>query len=636
MCGIVGFYGFRDEKLIRRMCEKIRHRGPDHTGIYESPMVSLGNTRLSIIDIEGGNQPLWNEDNTICCVYNGEIYNFLDLKGQLESKGHRFRTKTDTEVILHLYEEYGAQFPVHLNGMFGFAVWDSRKEILFLVRDAFGIKPLHYYCADKKVIFASEIKAILCWQQYRPSPDYQALHYLLNLRYIPGRRTLFKDIYRVLPGQMLQINQEGVKSLSFRDFCYHPDRSLTLSTVLKDLPDILASSVKKQLISDVPIGVYLSGGMDSSTIVSMMRKANYDPIYTYTLGFNEPTDELEDARVIADYFRTIHHEQTVPCNPLEGMQKVIYHTEEPKENALQGYLISRFASQDLKVVIGGLGGDEIFGGYQINQYMQIGRLIHLLFPFFKIGLSRFREVAFEIDSKLDTLWLNEYRRGLQLFLSGGDQTGFYLILRNVWDIDQGFWNKIYSGDFLSSFKPSPCREVFEPYFHQKGLNFTEAALDAEFHTKMPDDFLLNDDRTSMANSLEVRVPYLENELVEYTFRLPSSMKVNGLQLKYSLRKAMRGILPPKIINKKKWGFTFNPYLQFKKDLKTTAGRVLNEKRIKEQGIFNYDFIKQILDHPPHPRLRWHYFYLWILVGYQIWEDIFLKFGSNNPDIIEKI
>lgn len=627
MCGIVGFFGFRDDILIEKMCEKIKHRGPDHTGIYRSRMVSLGNTRLSIIGIESGNQPLWNEDRTICCVYNGEIYNFPILKKQLESKGHCFRTKTDTEVILHLYEEFGLEFAAYLNGMFAFALWDNREQCLLLARDGFGIKPLHYFQKDKKLIFGSEIKSILCWPHHIPSIDYQALHYLLNLRYIPGARTLFKNIYRVLPGQMMRINQDGVKSFCFRYFQYHPDHSLKLLNVLEDLPEFIASAVKRQMMSDVPIGVYLSGGMDSSSIVSMMKRAGSDPINTYTIGFNEPTDELEDARIIAQNFQTIHHEHTLSCNPLENMKKVIYHTEEPKENALQGYLVSNFAAQDLKVVLGGLGGDEIFGGYQINRYLQLGRLMHTLFPFCRIGLNKPREILFAIDSKMNALWTNEYRKGLQMLLSGGDQVGYYLILRNVWDMDKGFWGKIYTNDFLISHNLSPCREVFEPYFNRKGLNFLEASLDAEFHTKMPDDFLLNEDRTSMANSLEVRVPYLDNELVEYALTIPSHLKVNGMKLKYCFREAMRGFLPDKIIKKRKWGFTFNPYLQFKKDLKTTAEDILTEKRIKEQGIFNYTFIRQILDHPPNPRLRWHYFYLWILVGFQMWEDIFLHPGT---------
>ncbi len=623
MCGIVGFFGFRDDHLIQKMCEKIKHRGPDHTGIYTSDMVSLGNTRLSIIDVEGGNQPLWNEDRTICCVYNGEIYNFPTLKRELELKGHYFHTKTDTEVILHLYEEFGLEFPARLNGMFAFALWDVQKKQLLLGRDPVGIKPLHYLFKDKKLIFGSEIKSILCWPHYKPSTEYQSLHYLLNLRYIPKDKTLFKNIYRVLPGQMLLMNHQGIKKYSFANYCYSPDRSLTLSRVVKDLPGLLASAVRRQLISDVPIGVYLSGGMDSSTIVAMMKKTGADPINTYTLGFDEPTDELADARIMAKFFQTVHHEEVIACDALKNMRKVIYHTEEPKENALQGLLVSRFASQNLKVVLGGLGGDEIFGGYQINRYLQAGRFIHSLFPFYRLGLGSVRNSFYELDAKMGTLCTNDYRKGMQLGFSGGDPVGFYLILRNVWDMDRGFWSQIYTQDFLNSNKINPCRSIFEPYFQRKELNFLEAALDAEFHTKMPDDFLLNEDRTSMANSLEVRVPYLDHELVKYALTIPSQLKVNNMKLKYCFREAMKGLLPEKIIKKKKWGFTFNPYFQFKKDLKKTSEEVLTEKRIREQGIFNYAFIRKILDHPPHPRLRWHYFYLWILVGYQIWEDIFL-------------
>ena len=211
-----------------------------------------------------------------------------------------------------------------------------------------------------------------------------------------------------------------------------------------------------------------------------------------------------------------------------------------------------------------------------------------------------------------------------MLLSAGDQTGYYLILRNVWDMDKGFWKNIYNPDFLKSCSISPCREFFEPYFNNKNLNFVEKALDAEFHTKMPDDFLLNEDRTSMANSLEVRVPYLENELVEYSMKIPSDMKINKMHLKYCFREAMRGLLPEEIIKKKKWGFTFNPYLQFKKDLKHTAETILSKKRINQEGIFNYSYIEKILKHPPSPRLRWHYFYLWILIGFHLWEDIFLN------------
>lgn len=630
MCGICGISekGRDNQLLIEKMCQIIGHRGPDNTSIYKSGDIYLGHRRLSIIDLTTGNQPIFDESKNLAIIFNGEIYNYRELRRDLQNKGYQFQTQSDTEVILKLYQDKGVDSFKNLNGIFAFAILDQRGKAkrLILARDHFGVKPLHYYRANGLFIFASEQKAILLHPKVRRCLNKQSLHYHLNLRYTPGNETLFEGIYRLPPAHYAIIeNNEILKIAPYFELEVSINHKKTEKEWIEEIQFHLKQAVERQLVSDVPIGVYLSGGMDSSSIVAMMREIGVKNISTFTLGFNEPTDELGDARDVAEYYKTDHHELRMDLNPMQMMPEVIWHAEEPKINLLQGFLMSKFVSDHVKVVLGGLGGDELFSGYDIHRYIYPLNKLHHIIPGWLESkvMFKFSRLAYSLQRHFTGYSFDEYRRGIQMLLSTGNVAKFYLILRNAWDFDRQEYYKIYSPTFAQA-SIEPVINEFNQYFK----DFSGSAIDkvyyAEFHTKMVNDYLLTEDRMAMSHSVEERVPFLDIDLVKLGFSIPAGVKMRGNKTKYLLRKTMRNYLPQKILYKKKWGFTFNPYLQFQKDLKQTAEKILTKERITKDGMFNYDFIRSILDASPHPRMRWHYNYIWVLTGFYIWRELFLE------------
>jgi asparagine synthase (glutamine-hydrolysing) len=631
MCGICGVIepGKDNKALVKHMTDLIEHRGPDSEGVFSVDDICFGHRRLSIIDLKTGDQPMFNEDRSIVVIFNGEIYNFLDFKNSLEQKGHQFRTKSDTEILVHAYEEYGTSFLKDLNGIFAFALYDANKKRTLLVRDHFGIKPMHYWHRDHTFIFSSEQKAILLHPQVDRRLNKNALHVHLNLRYNQGQETLFQGIFRLEPGHYLVYENNQVTTRQYYSVPTEIDNTISEKAVIEGIRHHLKTAVNRQLLSDVPIGVYLSGGMDSSSLVAMMNDLNVPQINTFTMGFNENTDEFPDANEIASHFSTNHHTTSLALDPLRQFPQVIWHAEEPKINLLQGFNMSAFVSPNYKVILGGLGGDELFAGYDINKYINTARffLQHLPGGLQKLILEPLSKLLFHLQNATRTFRFDEYRRGMQMLLSIGNLQKYYLILRNCWDFDAGMLNNIYHPQFETAGIES-IGSYFDLLFDRtRDLNILDAIAHVEFQSKMVNDYLLVDDRMSMAHSVELRVPFLDKDLVEFMFGVPGLMKIRGNMTKFLFREAMRDYLPQKIIQKKKWGFTVNAYEQFKKDLKVTVERILTPEFIEEQGIFNYHYIKRILDYPPHPRMRWHYNYLWIAVGIAIWEKMFIN--SDN-------
>jgi asparagine synthase (glutamine-hydrolysing) len=402
--------------------------------------------------------------------------------------------------------------------------------------------------------------------------------------------------------------------------------SLSEEETIEQMHFYLRQAVKRQLVSDVPVGVYLSGGMDSSTIVQKMHELQVPQINTFTLGFNEPTDEFSDAAIIAKHFQCNHHTHALSFSPLEDLKKTIWHAEEPKINLLQGYNMSAFVKQHLKVVLGGLGGDEIFAGYDIHKFIYPTNSIHQRVPGWMKKILRWKaDFIFKIQHSSNTLTFDEYRRGLQMLLSIGQIEKYYLIIRNVWDFDRGFYNSIYQPEFINTLQEKhQIIHSFTPLFKSiKDSTPLDQVLLAEINSKMVNDYLLVEDRMSMSHSVEERVPFLDLDLVNFAMDIPIGLKIKNNQTKYIFRKAMESKLPPKIVKKKKWGFTANPYLQFKKDLKSAAEQKLTKEFIENQGIFNYDYLQKIIHHRPSPKMRWHYNYLWLVLGYAHWEELFL-------------
>jgi asparagine synthase (glutamine-hydrolysing) len=625
MCGITGVIENRDNSaLIKKMVNTISHRGPDALTSYFHKNTALGHARLSIIDLSTGDQPLFNKERNKCIIYNGETYNYKKVKSELEAKGIEFLTSSDTEVILKAYEFYGPHCLNKFNGIFAFAIYDLNTEELFIARDHFGVKPLHYYHERGLFIFGSEQKSILEHPKVPRQLNKKALHLHLNLRYTQGDETLFSGIKRLPPAHYLLYKKGQIEVKRYWSLKPKVNYNLSESEAIEGLNDHLQLAVKRQLVSDVPIGVYLSGGMDSSSIVQKMHAVGVKEINTFTLGFNEPTDEFPDARMVAEYFNTIHRESSLTMNPLSNMEEVIWHAEEPKINLLQGYHMSAFVNKHVKVVLGGLGGDELFAGYDIHKFIYPFNRWHSRIPDFLQKLFRWKsDFLFKVQNRIGSLKFDEYRRGVQMLLSIGRIERFYLIMRNVWDFDQGFYKNIYSEKYLEeqiTHLPKTAT-YFLDWFEKLSSPLDEVLL-AEFNSKMVNDYLLVEDRMSMSHGVEERVPFLDRDLVDYGFSIPIQYKIKNNQTKALFRKAMEPLLPKKIVKKKKWGFTVNPYLQFKKDLKSRVESELTNEYIEKQGIFNYDYIRAILDYPAHPKLRWHYNYLWILLGLKIWKEKF--------------
>lgn len=632
MCGIAGISGpAADLRIAEAMVESLSHRGPDGRGLHRQGQTILGHTRLSVIDLESGAQPMGDAAGKIWVVFNGEIYNFPGLRRDLQQLGHRFRTRSDTEVLVEGYRAWGLDLLPRLDGMFAFALLDVESRRLLLARDLFGIKPLHYHFDGANLRFASEAKALFQDPSVPRRVDYQALHWFLNLRYVPGERTLFEGVRRLLPGSYLTFLDGELKEGTFARLTPATVPRRSEGFYREGVRHYLREAVRKQKISDVPLGIYLSGGLDSSALVAMMAEVAPGPVQTFAMGFNEPTDELQDARVIAHRFGTHHRDLTLDPEPLRHYPKVIWATEEPKENILQGYLLASFVRTHVKVALGGLGGDELFAGYLNNRFLNPAGPVHRLVP---RGLQErvfepLSRVAYRAQTATGLLRLDEYRRGTQLLLSLGNPCRYYLILRNAWDHDPSAFGRLYGLAWEGrSLEPTQAR--FDPFFAGQEQTYLEQALWAEFQTKLVDDFLLNEDRTSMANGLEVRVPFLDRDLVQFALAIPGNLKLHRGQTKYIFRQAMEGILPRHALDKKKWGFSFNPYWQFQKDLKFVAERVLTRRRVEERGWFRYEYLRAILDHPPHPRLRWHYFWLWLALGLEIWAQMFLESDVAKP------
>lgn len=642
MCGIAGIFGFDDIEQLRRMTDALGHRGPDGEYFYQDGPLCLGNRRLAILDIQGGAQPMRNEDGQIVVVYNGEIYNYPELRDDVLARGHRLATHCDTELLPHLYEEEGIDFVRRLNGVFAFALWDRKLHKLFCVRDPIGVKPLLYAARGKQLTFGSEAKALLASGIVTPELDEVSLHLNMNLRYIPGDGTLFTGIRRLPPGHVLEANGKTWRIYPYNAIDWTPDNHLDVEDCIHGIRTHLEAAVHRQLLSDVPVGVSLSGGIDSSSLVAMIRRRHAGPIKTFTLGFNEPTDENEDARFVANHFGTEHQEIVLNEPPMKYLQEAIFFTEEPKVNCLQLYLLHRFIGRHVKVVLSGLGGDELFAGYDFYAYLLRLKKIRRLMPqsLMKFGLGPALDLGARLGASLKFPKLDLYVRGLEWSASLHDPARHYMLLRNAWDFNSALLRRVYTPDFLDRLS-TRCRQNFDGYFPGNRPIESEALV-TEFSTKMVCDLLQNEDTMSMAHSVESRVPFLDLELVRFAARIPDQIRFR-FGIKGLLKKALEGVLPAQTLAKKKWGFTVNSVEQYKKDLRPLADEMLSAERLRQSGIFNPQFVRSLRKSTPHPNLRWHYFVLWQMIGFEFWRELFLdgrKVSLSRPtnaglDVITK-
>ncbi len=599
MCGIVGMVqpetkGAVEPEILRRMNSAIQHRGPDDEGYWIHENVGLAMRRLSIIDVDGGHQPLSNETGDIWTVFNGEIYNFQELREELIQKGHRFQCQTDTEVIPHLYEEEGDQFVHRLRGMFAIALWDNRQKKLLLYRDRVGIKPLHYWFQNGTLIFGSEIKALLEYPQVGTEISFSAVSDYLSFLYIPSPKTIYNEIHRLPPGHFLRWQNQEIQVEQYWDFNFTTNPALKEEEWAEKLRQTLSDSVKSHMISDVPLGAFLSGGMDSSTVVAWMSRHSSQPVKTFSIGFNNAEfNELAYAREVAKYFKTDHHEEMVQADAFSLLPKILSSLDEPfaDSSAIPTYLVSEFTRQKVTVALSGDGGDELFGGYLWTQK--------------EIILEKYRRLP------------GSLRRSIRSFVLGKD----YHPLHEV-----AFWNKIKRSIFdaestpaesfarrSTCFQPWMKKDLFQPafqsaldreksedliksYFKQcRGTTLLDKLLYLDSKIYMPDDILTKVDRMSMIHSLEVRVPILDHKVVELAASIPFSLKMRGSATKYILKQAMKDILPPSILTQRKRGFAIPLQHWFRGELFSLAQRVLVETKVLSYRYFNPDYVKWILE-----------------------------------------
>ncbi len=590
------------------MIDVLRHRGPDDSGFYVDKDIGLGNARLSIIDIEGGHQPIQNEDGTVHVTYNGEIYNYRELRRELEVQGHRFRTKSDTEVIVHSYEQYGESFVERLNGMFAIALWDGKQKKLILARDRMGIKPLHYALRENAIFFASEIKAIL-QAPFSRAVNIEALYAILNLGYIPGNGTLLQGVYKLPPSTRLVFQAGAVR---IESYWHVPEvnSGVNENELIGRLQAALEESIRDQLVADVPVGCFLSGGLDTSTIIAYASKASSQPLKTFCMGFGEETDEFRDARLIADRFGTDHHELTVDSS--QGMKlypRMLWHMEAPKYN-LYPWFVCELVQKYVKVCLSGNGGDEVFGGYyaRYENALRIQSLSRsILSPALRLS-----------GGVLPASWGNlKSRNRLRVLRSLRDNTDEYLILAGTLPDEVNRAMFIDGGSSVEQ-----VRKQYYPFF--AGSDFLQGLMNAELRTKLVDDLLSVDDTMSMAHSVELRVPLLDNRVVDLMTAVPWQMKYAlGTHGKFLLRKAIRDILPEESLRKPKWGFSVNVQTWFKGEVDELLRQVLPESEVMQE-YFRADEIRKLLaGTSDSEKDRRQQVLLWQLLGFHFWHRIFI-------------
>lgn len=609
MCGIAGIVGLEDKKIVKNMIKKIRYRGPDSAGYFSDKNISLGMCRLSIIDLKKGDQPLYNEDKSACVVFNGEIYNFLSLRKELEDKGHKFSTDTDTEVIVHAYEEYKENFIEFLDGMFSFALYDIKDRKLILARDRFGVKPLYYYENKKErtLTFSSELKSILKSNLVKRQINKDKLDQFLTLRYVPGEDTILRGVKRLNPGEMLE----------FKDGIMKKRRYWNLDLKYTEVMPLLENSVKEQLNADVPLGIFLSGGLDSSTIVALASKFK-ENINTYSLGFQDYSkNELPYARLVSEKFATKHKEIILEKGSIKGLKKAIFYCDEPVADPtiLPTLHLSKTAAKDCKVILTGEGCDEIFGGYEQYKIMKIKNIFNrfsnkFVNKTFAWALSKTR-IEF-LKSKLSPFLVKAGEEAYQELLSifnDSEKSALYKNIENT---------KIHE---------------FKKYFNDKTSLLNQQLFD--LNVWLPNNMLIKLDRMTMAASIEARVPFLKQNIVESALSLPDDQKLRFLQEKYYLKNKMKDVLPKQIIKRKKQRFFVPLDTWYNEEIIHHINNILEKPSTIIKESFDPQQIKKLIHYKEsasyrsilkyNPLLSLYYArQLWTITTIDLWHKIFIE------------
>jgi asparagine synthase (glutamine-hydrolysing) len=597
MCGICGKLNFdRDnevsQQLLKAMADSIVHRGPDDDGYYLSGQIGLGFRRLSIIDLAGGHQPLSNEDGTVWIVFNGEIYNYQDLREALLKKGHVFRTKTDTEVIVHLYEEYGEAGVQSLRGMFAFAIWDQKQQTLLLARDRVGIKPLYYGVTSQSVVFASEMKAILVDPQFKREILPSTIDRFLTFGYVPGEETLLKGIYKLPPGSLMVVKNGKTEVKQYWDL-HFSSSSVTLKDAEEQLLEILEESVRLHMIADVPVGFLLSGGVDSTAMLSLASRKTDRPISSYTVGFADSgiADERPFARLAAEKYGSEHHEISISSKEFaDFLPKYVWHMEEPvcEPPAVALYYVSKLARKYVKVLISGEGGDEAFAGYpNYRAMLWIDRIKRTAGPL-KGALSGTLALLYKLGG-------NWRLRQYQQLLNSTFESYYYSRSSSPFRFFNAHSKELYSSDFSSSIsKQYSLRPVTQLLEKNGSDDLLSRMLYVDTRTWLPDDLLVKADKMTMANSVELRVPLLDHKLLEFAATLPSNFKVNGFSMKYIAKRCLAKQIPAEILERKKAGFPV-PYENWlRTDLRDSVSNILLDRETIDRGYFKKSAVEKLV------------------------------------------
>ncbi len=615
MCGITGWFSKypltnKDRPSLESMTNAISHRGPDGYGILLSNHAALGHSRLAIIDVEGGKQPMSIQNNSLSIVFNGEIYNFSEIRESLLKKGAKFRTKSDTEVIIRLYQEYGPEGFSYLRGMFAFAIWDKKNKLGILARDHSGIKPLFIRKnAGGDLFFASEAKAIFAGIQDLPELDEGSLNLLMNFRYIPGEKCLFRNITQLRPGHVLLWHPNGDTS----------ETSIDQTKTDKDINiiDALHDSVRVHLVSDVNVGAYLSGGIDSATIVALASKYYHSCLQTFTLDIGDDPNEAYNAAVTA---KLLNVENIIGYDEYkidELLPRLIWHLEVPKINAIQSSMLAKLASKEVKVVLSGLGGDELFYGYNVHRIMNTIYTLSRITP--NLISRPLGTILTHLYKRIIGHPWSENERTFTILHNFGNWPRVYGILRNLWDC-QHLRSKIYGPRMLDS----PLLNAYDTLTElwPTDPDPVSAMAKYEWKQKMVNDLLWQEDRVSMAEGLEVRVPFVDTCLSNSVNKLNRNILMPFGKQKAYMKGMVKKIIPDEILKRPKSGFQVNSPEFFNKYLSPLADEILSDSSIRDIGLFNPEFVSNVRKYKINRNYRWHYFMLYLILGTHLWVDLF--------------
>lgn len=624
MCGIIGF-NYEDKVFLKKALKEIRHRGPDYSGTFSDKNVSFGHARLSIIDLsKSGNQPMSNENRTIWVIFNGEIYNFKELKNNLKNQ-HDFKSNTDTEILIHLYEEEGINMLSKLQGMFAFCIYDSKKKILFLARDRVGIKPIYYYNVNKKFIFCSEIKGILQNLEIKKQVNFNALSSFLTFRTNTQEETLFNNIKKLKQGNFLIYNLQNnkIKIQKYWDFYPNP-KNQNLNYFSSKLRELLEDSVRARLMSDVPYGMFLSGGVDSGIIACLMKKYSSNQIKTFSVGFgdNEYT-ETKEARFLAEKLNTDHHELLINESSVKHLPKIIYQADEPISDptVIPTYLLSKYTKKYCTVILNGEGSDELFAGYPQYKFMKINNLLIKNFP---------KPIKKQIPRILEKIPQNILNKGFKFASSLGEKgiERFSNFINSNMPSQQylnqiSIFNEQEQSELLN--KKINLYKKYNHYFKDSNSkNIITACQKLDFKEPMVEGLLMKVDKNTMAFSIEGRVPFLDHRIVELAWKIPSNLKLKLIiKDKKILRESVKNLIPKQTRKRKKRHFFVPINNWFKDELSSLKKELLDEKYIYKQKIFNHTYIKKIDKEFSKSRL----FYsrqLWSLIVFQIWYKQYIE------------